>query len=115
MLALQPKSDFIFIPNKNSPFASPEDKLKVNFLDAIFRRALTKYFMDSLKSAFTDFQTCIDRDYELKSNCYLWQGSIYARVGNKQKACELYSQGRFYAKDHEELGEAERLIKNYCK
>jgi tetratricopeptide (TPR) repeat protein len=79
-----------------------------NINEVAFQRGLVKYFLDSLNSSFNDFQFCVERNYHVP-DCYLWQGTIYIRKGNKEKGCAYYQKARGLFP-----GEADRLIKENC-
>jgi len=107
-------SKIIFTLNQDSPFADEEARAQVPYDDALYERALTKYSMDSLKSSFIDFQTLIDRGYHEKSNCILWQGTICARAGKLDKACDYFAKAKQSALSDDDNKDADEMIKTYC-
>jgi tetratricopeptide (TPR) repeat protein len=107
--ALQGDGPFSFVMNPNSPFATEEDKSQVPTMTVLFERGKVKYLMDSLKSAFIDFQTCLDNNYQI-NDCRLWIGTIYIKSGDKKKGCDLYQTAKLFGDD-----EAADLIKGNCK
>ncbi len=115
VMALQTHGDFIVTFNKDMPYAGEETRAQVPYNDALYQRALVNYFMDSLKSSFMDFQTLVDNDYEAKSNCVLWQGTIYVRIGRTDKACEYFDKAKQFALTDDERKEADEMIKTYCE
>lgn len=114
VMALQSHGDFIITYNQNSPFADEEARVQVSYNDALYQRAQVKYFMDSLKSSFIDFQTLVDNNYEEKSNCLLWQGTIYVRSGKTDKACTYFDNAKQAALTDDDRNEAIEMIKTYC-
>lgn len=75
--------------NKNSPFVPDEEKWKVPYKDALYKRAVSEYLIDSIKQAFVDFNNAMSIGYEPKSDCHRWIGLIYVEHGQKEKGCEL--------------------------
>lgn len=77
--------------------------------EAVFQRGDVKYHMDSLRSAYQDFQYCIDNGYEV-ARSHLFIGSIYMLNGNKEKGCSYYQKAA-------ELGDttAFRFIQEDCR
>ncbi|MFN8291882.1 MAG: tetratricopeptide repeat protein [Chitinophagaceae bacterium] len=115
VMALQTHGSFIMTYNQDSPFADEEAKAQVPYNDALYQRAQVKYFMDSLKSSFIDFQTLVDNNYEEKSNCILWQGTIYVRIDKKDKGCEYFNKAKQIALTENDRNEAETMMKTYCR
>lgn len=114
VMSLQTKGNYIITYNDQLPYASEETKAQVPYNDALYKRAQVKYFMDSLKSSFTDFQRLVDDDYEEKSNCMTWQGVIYVVSGYKETGCEYFFKARQYATNDEDSNNAQELINTYC-
>lgn len=114
VMALQTYGSFIMTYDQDSPFADEEAKAQVSYNDALYQRAQVKYFMDSLKSSFIDFQTLVDNSYEEKSNCVLWQGTIYVRNGKIDKACEYFNKAKQFALTDDDRNEADKMLKTYC-
>jgi serine/threonine-protein phosphatase 5 len=115
VMALQTHGSFIITYNQDSPFANEEAKAQVPYNDALYQRAQVKYFMDSLKSSFIDFQTLVDNSYEEKSNCVLWQGTIYVRSGKTDKACEYFDKAKQFALTDDDRNEADKMLQTYCR
>ena len=113
VLSLQTHGDFIFTENPNSPFASEEARMQVPYNDALYQRALVKYYMDSIESSFHDFQKLINENYE-KSNCLLWQGSLLIKNGNTKKACECFENAKQFAINNDDTLQANEMIKIHC-
>jgi tetratricopeptide (TPR) repeat protein len=106
--ALQGDGPQLIFSNLGSRFASEENRDQVPVMTVLFERAKVKFFMDSLKSSFIDFRTCLDNQYEINKS-RLWLGTIYIRTGNKAKGCDLYQQAKNFGDD-----EAGNLIKTNC-
>jgi len=113
VITLQKRGDFVFIPNPNSPFADEESRASVSYYDALYQRAQVKFYMDSIQSSYVDFKELIDNYYEV-SNCYLWQGVLWIKDGKSEKACEYFDKARLYARNEDEVQEADKMTKSYC-
>jgi tetratricopeptide (TPR) repeat protein len=113
VMTLQSHGDFIITFNQNSPFSDEETRTQVPYNDALYQRAQVKFYMDSLKSSFQDFQTLINSNYE-KSNCIIWQGTLWIKDGKPDKACEYFEKGKQLALTADDKHEAEEMIKTYC-
>ena len=74
-----------------------------------YERGFSRYKIDSLKTAFEDFDFCIQMNYEL-SDCYLWRGNINLAYDNHNEACEDYNNALKLGNN-----KANGLIKKYCK
>jgi len=109
----QNSGPFKYVPNPNSPFAKEEDRAFVSYYEALYQRAQVKYHMDSVQSSYRDFTELIENYYEV-SNCYLWQGTLWMRAGNREKACERFDKATIYARTEEDRQEADRMTKEYC-
>jgi tetratricopeptide (TPR) repeat protein len=102
--------------NDHLPYANDEaTNAQVPRLDVLYHRAQTKFYMDSLRSSFRDFQTLMDHDYSEKSNCILWQGTILFKSGNADKACAYFKKAKELAQTREDSIDADYMIKNYCE
>jgi tetratricopeptide (TPR) repeat protein len=108
ILKLQGSGPLVMVMNPNSPFASEEDKSQVPRTTVLFERATVNYYIDSLKSSFSDFKSCLENNYQ-ESKCYLWMGTIYIRTGNKAKGCDFYQKAKLMGDD-----EAEKMITGNC-
>jgi tetratricopeptide (TPR) repeat protein len=115
VISLQTYGDYVLTENPNTPFASDEARMQVACNDALYQRAQVKFYMDSLKSSFQDFQMLINDNYEQKSNCIVWQGTIWVRNGDKDKACEYFQKAKATATTGEDKKEADDFIKDYCQ
>ena len=115
VLSLQPdQNGIILVMNPNSPFASEKDRCQVPRLDVMYQIAQANYYMDSLRSALNGFQTLIANNYEEKSNCLLWAGTIMIRYGKKEKACEYFNSAKLAAITSEDITEADRIFNENC-
>jgi len=110
VMSLQTYGDAIITYNDKLPYSKEEDRTQVSYFDALYQRAQVKFYMDSIKSSFTDFQILIDNNYEMKSNCILWEGTLFIKSGNKTKACEYFEKAKELGDD-----EANEMIATYCK
>jgi len=107
--------DYIMEENPDAaPILGEQARMQVPYNDALYQRAQVKFFMDSLRSSFTDFQTLINANYQ-KSNCLAWQGTIWIRAGNNDKACEHFEKAREEASTDEDKQDANEFIKTYCQ
>ncbi len=96
------------------------DKVENSFIDSgfefdvemeviRFERGVARYHIDSLRTAFDDFNFCIQKNFELPAS-YYWRGLIYLAYGMKTEACNDL------IKSHE-IGDpdAYEMIEKYCK
>ncbi len=114
IIDLHMMGNLVFTLNSNSPLADEEAKSQIPYNDAIYQRAQVKYFMDSIKSSFLDFQMLIDDNYPEKSNCILWQGTILVRSNNSDKACAYFEKAKLSAMNEDDKQEADKMIATYC-
>jgi tetratricopeptide (TPR) repeat protein len=105
----------IFTLNSESPFASEEAKYQVPYYDALYQRAQVYFFLGKNKESFNDFGVLIANEYEEKSNCYLWQGSIIINSGDTTKACSYFSNAKQFANSKTLETEAEEMLVSFCK
>jgi len=113
IISLHPSGPVQLTLSPEAPFASEETRMQVPVFDAIFLRAQVKYHLDSLRSAYIDFQRLIDNNYK-KGNCLAWQGAIWIRHGDYVKGCDCLEKAKLWAGDDEDRADAESLIKTYC-
>ena len=107
-------SNFIFTYNSNSPFANEEARNQVPYYDVLYERAQVKYYLDSLESSYHDFESLIVNNYSEKSNCYLWQGTIWVENNKTTNACACFEKAREVASTSNDNQEAEKMISEYC-
>jgi tetratricopeptide (TPR) repeat protein len=115
VMNLQSRDGLIFVWNKEGIVADEVARTQVPLHDALYQRALVKFQMDSLKSSWADFQSCIRSDYGQKSNCLLWQGEIYIRIGKKDKACFSFQKAKEFALNLYDSTGADNMFNEYCK
>jgi tetratricopeptide (TPR) repeat protein len=114
VMSLQTSGGYIVTFNKDMPYASDEVRAQVPYQDALYQRAQVKYYMDSLRSSFRDFQALIENNYEEKSNCLLWQGTIYLRNKKSDRACDYFNQAKQIAVSDDDKKQADEMISTYC-
>ena len=103
------------IINRNNDIVSEEkEEWNVWYEDVIYWRAVTKADMDSLTSAYREFQYLIDNNYAESSNYYLWQGVLLGRSGNTEQACEKFDQAWRTAKSAAAVKEAIDMLHQHC-
>jgi TolA-binding protein len=107
-------SGFILTFNPDSPIASEEDRNQVPYTDVLYQRGQVEYFMDSLKNSFTDFKVLVNANYEEKSNCLLWLGTIMIRYEKTAKACEYFNSAKQAALTNDDRAEADKMINLNC-
>ena len=101
---------------KNSDFYNSDEAVgQVPHKDVVFQRAIAKAELDSFASSFADFQNLINANYEEKSNCMLWQGTILGRMGRPSKACEYFEKAKQIAVTEEDLKAATDALTKYCE
>jgi tetratricopeptide (TPR) repeat protein len=57
-----------------------------------YERGIVLYEMDSLRSAFNDFNFCIQEGFQVKESLNM-RGNIYLLFGMKKEACKDYKKG----------------------
>ena len=115
VMDMQTFGDYTLSYNKDMPYATEEMKASVPYNDALYQRAQVKFLMDSLRSSFIDFQTLVNNNYSEKSNCILWQGTIYVKSGKTDKACDYFNNAKQVAITNDDKNDADKMIKTYCK
>jgi tetratricopeptide (TPR) repeat protein len=114
VLSLQTVGDFHVTYNENTPVADDVARTQVPYNDALYQRAIVKFYMDSARSSFIDFQTLVDDNDEQKSNCIIWQGTLWVKIGKLEKACEYFHKAKQFANTTDDKQEADEMIKTYC-
>ncbi len=114
LIDLQTIGDFVYTENSNSPFASEESKYQVSYYDALYQRAQVYFYLDMVKESFQDFNNLIANNYQEKSNCYLWQGSMWLNSGDTLKACDCFTKSKQFANRPDLEKEAEKFIATNC-
>lgn len=108
-------SQMIFTLNSDSPFASEESKYQVSYYDALYQRAQVCFYLGKNKDSYNDFDVLIASNYEEKSNCYLWQGSIWQNNGDSARACTCFTNAKAFANKKSIATEAENKLQAYCR
>jgi tetratricopeptide (TPR) repeat protein len=107
-------SGFMIILNPDSPIASEEDRNQVPYTDVLYQKAQVEYSMDSLRSSFRDFKVLVNNNYEEKSNCLLWLGTIMIRYDKTEKACGYFNSAKQAALTNDDRAEADKMINLNC-
>lgn len=99
----------IYIDLVENSFIETGFEFDVALEEIRFERGIARYYMDSLRPAFEDFNFCIQKNFELASN-YYWRGLIYLSFGMNSEAC-------YDLKKSNDLGnlDANEILKEYCK
>ena len=114
VMSLQTIGEGRIIYNQNVPFADDVVRAQVPYNDALYQRAIVKFYMDSLKSSFIDFQALVSDNDAEKSNCIIWQGTIWVKAGKREKACEYFQKAKQVANTADQKQEADEMIQTYC-
>ncbi len=114
VLSMQTYGDFIITYNQETPFTNEETQLQVPYNDAFYQRAQVKFYLDSLKSAFDDFDLLVLNNYFKKSNCILWQGTIALKEGDSSQACKYFEKAKMFALTEDEIKEVEEIPEINC-
>jgi len=98
----------IYIDLVENSFVETGFEFDVEMEEIRFERGMARYNIDSLRTAFDDFNFCIQKNFELSAS-YYWRGLIYLAYGMKSEACNDLK------KSHD-LGDpdANEMIKKYC-
>ncbi len=105
----------VFTLNSDSPYASEESKYQVSYHDVLYQRAQVYFYLGKNNESFKDFGNLVASEYEEKSNCYLWQGSIILNSGDTSRACPYFNNAKHFANNETIAIEAEKMIKTYCR
>ncbi len=108
--AIKTKGGELFYLDKvENSFIETGFEFDVGMEEIRFERGIARYNIDSLRTAFDDFNFCIQKNFELPAS-YYWRGLIYLAYGRKTEACNDLK------KSHE-LGDpdANGMIEKYCK
>lgn len=101
--------ELVYIDIVENPLLDNGFEFDAQMEEIRFERGISRYNIDSLKTAFEDFDFCIKKNYELPDS-YYWRGLIFLAYDMTTEACEDLKKAR-------ELGdpEAGELIDTYCK
>jgi tetratricopeptide (TPR) repeat protein len=105
---------FTYTLNADGPLADEKARLQISYYDAIYQRAQTKFYLDSIQSSFRDFQLLVDNNYAEKSNCILWQATLFIRANKTDKACEYFEKAKQFASSTEDRQQADTMLITYC-
>ncbi|MCF8297417.1 MAG: hypothetical protein K9J13_07750 [Saprospiraceae bacterium] len=99
----------IYFNSVENSFVETGFEFDVKMEEIRYERGIARYYIDSLQTAFKDFDFCIQKNFEL-SESYYWRGVIYLAYDMKTEACEDL-------KISSELGDknAIELMEKYCK
>jgi len=107
--------NIIFTLNPDHADVIEEAKYQVSYDDGIYGRAQARYFLDSLKSSYEDFQRLIDNNYPEKVFCILFQSDILHESGNDTTACQFAQWARKIAQKPDEIVDCDSTVRNYCE
>lgn len=110
VLRMQRKGQFRFRENKDGVFADEEARMQVDYEEVLFRLSMTNYYMDSLQAAYNGFKELEQSGYN-KSNCLLWQGTVWIRSGDSTKARSCFLNAKKTAANALDSSEADRMMK----
>ncbi len=108
--AIKTKGGESFYMDKvENPFVETGFEFDVEMEEIRFERGIARYKIDSLRTAFDDFNFCIQKNFELPAS-YYWRGLIYLAYGKKTEACNDLNKSQ-------ELGDsdAHEMIERHCK
>jgi tetratricopeptide (TPR) repeat protein len=112
VMALRAKADLDI--SKKLSDVSEEILGEVSYNDALYERAQVKFYMDSTKSSFNDFQVLLDTFYPEKSNCLLWQGALCLKQKQTDSACYYFKESKQTALTPDDKQQADKMIIIYC-
>ncbi len=81
--------------NKNFIWADEMESYDVPDYEIFYDRGLTNYNLNKIKSAYFDFNRCIESNYNLKESYYMI-GLCWLAANNKIKACESLKLATYY-------------------
>jgi tetratricopeptide (TPR) repeat protein len=106
--------DIIFNWNEQNSQFIEEAKFQVSYDDAFYGRAQARFFLDSMKSAYQDFQQLIDKNYSEKVFCILFQADIWYESGVDSTACKYVEWARSNATTEDEIKDCDSY-KTMCQ
>lgn len=107
--------NIIFTLNPEHADVIEEARYQVSYDDGIYGRAQARYFLDSLKSSYEDFQKLIDNNYPEKVFCILFQSDILYESGNDITACQFAQWARKIAQRPDEIADCDSTVREYCE
>ena len=99
----------LYIDLVENSFAETGYEFDVKMEEILFERGIARYNINSLETAFNDFDFCIQKNYELPSS-YYWRGIIFISY-------EMNTEGCYDMIKSQELGNANAIevIEKYCE
>ena len=79
-------SVLLYMEKTENSFIDTGFEFDVGMEEIRFERGIARYNIDSLRTAFDDFNFCIQKNFELPAS-YYWRGLIYLAYGRKTEAC----------------------------
>ena len=101
--------EFLYWEKVENPFLDNGFEFDVKMEEIRFERGFARYNIDSLRTAFDDFNFCIQQNFELPKSYYM-VGLIYIAYGNIDEGCKMLTKSKG-------LGDlyAQEMIDEYCK
>lgn len=106
--------NIIFTLNEQNSQFIEEAKFQVEYDDAFYGRAQARYFLDSLKTAYNDFQLLLEKNYPEKTFCILFQADIWFASGDDSTACKYVDWARTFATTEREIKDCDEY-KQVCQ
>jgi lipoprotein NlpI len=78
--------EMLYMDKVENSFIETGFEFDVAMEEIRFERGIARYYIDSLKLAFDDFNFCLDKNYEKPASLY-WRGIIYVAYGMNQEGC----------------------------
>lgn len=99
----------LVITKVENSFVDNGFEFDVEIEEVKLERGIAYYNLNQFKSAFEDFNFCIQRNY-LLADCYYWRGLIYRAFKMNNEGCSDFRKSA-------ELGDpdARALLEEYCK
>ncbi len=107
--------NIVFTLNEQNSGLIEEADYQVSYDDGIYGRAQVRFYLDSLKTSYEDFQLLIDKNYAEKVFCILFQADIWHETGDDSTACKFVQRARAIAKEQDEISDCEKSLKSYCE
>ncbi|WP_425476390.1 tetratricopeptide repeat protein [Paraflavitalea speifideaquila] len=101
------------LKTQDTRYGGEGSKMQVNFNEAFFQRAQVKFYVDSLESAYADFQTLLVSNYK-NASCLLWQGAILVKKGEQDSACPFFIKAKTLAATDVEIQQSNEAVSVYC-
>ena len=101
--------EFLYMDWSENSFVKNRFEFDVKMEEIRFERGFARYDIDSLRTSLTDFNFCIQKNFELSTSYYM-VGLIHIAYGNTDKGCKMLIKSK-------ELGDldAQEMIDEYCK